>query len=113
MASSSRSRSVSRRSSQNRVIGTPFDQLHDEVGAAPVGGAGVEDLGDRGMVHQGEGLPFGPEPGEDLAAVHAGLDELQGDRALDRLGLLGHVDRAHAPLADRLQQLVRADGVPG
>ena len=28
---------------------------------------------------------------------------------LHRLGLLGHVDRAHAPLADRLQELVRAD----
>ena len=27
----------------------------------------------------------------------------------DRLGLLGHVDGAHAPLADRLQQLVGAD----
>ncbi len=24
-------------------------------------------------------------------------------------GLLGHVDRAHAPLADRLEELVRAD----
>ena len=30
-----------------------------------------------------------------------------------RLGLLGHVDRAHAPLADRLQELVRADDRTG
>ena len=28
-------------------------------------------------------------------------------------GLLGHVDRAHAPLADRLEQLVRADDRAG
>ena len=61
------------------------------------------------MVHQGQGLALGLEAGEDLAAVHAGLDELQRDRAPDRLGLLGHVDRAHAAFADRLQQLVGAD----
>ncbi len=38
-----------------------------------------------------------------------GLDQLDGHQALDRLGLLGHPDRAHAALADLLQQLVRAD----
>ena len=48
-----------------------LDQLHDEVGAARVGGAGVEDPGDVGVVHQGQGLPLGLEPGEHLAAVHA------------------------------------------
>ena len=40
------------------------DQLHDEVGAARVGGAGVEDLGDVGVVHQRQGLPLGLEPGD-------------------------------------------------
>ena len=86
-----------------------LDQLHDEVGPARVGRAGVEDLGDVGVVHQGQGLPLGLEAGEDLAAVHAGLDDLQGDHALHRLGLLGHVDGAHAAFADLLQQLVGAD----
>ena len=66
-----------------------------------------------GVVHQGQRLAFGPEAGEDLAAVHAGLDELQRDCPPHRLGLLGHVDRAHAPFADRLQQLVRADDRAG
>ena len=65
------------------------------------------------MVHQGQGLAFGPEAGQDLPAVHAGLDELERDRPPHRLGLLGHVDRAHAPLADRLQELVRADDRAG
>ena len=37
-----------------------------------------------------------------------GLDELEGDAALDRLGLLGHPDRAHAAFAELLQQLVPA-----
>ena len=43
------------------------------------------------------------------AGVHAGLDQLDGDQALDRLGLLGHPDAAHAALADLLDELVRAD----
>ena len=37
-----------------------------------------------------------------------GLDQLERDQALDRLGLLGHPDRAHAAFADLLQQLVAA-----
>ena len=113
MASSSRSRSR-----QPAFVAEPgdrdaLDQLHHEVGPARVGGAGVEDLGDVRVVHQGQGLAFGPEPGEHLAAVHAGLDELERDGAPHRLGLLGHVDGAHAPLADRLEELVRADDRAG
>ena len=90
-----------------------LDQLHDEVRAARVGGARVEDAGDVRVVHQGQRLPLGVEAGEDLAAVHAGLDDLQGDEPPHRVGLLGHVDRAHAPLADRLQELVGADDGTG
>jgi hypothetical protein len=41
--------------------------------------------------------------------VHARLDDLESNLALDRLGLLGHEDRAHADFADLLQELVRAD----
>ena len=41
--------------------------------------------------------------------VHARLDDLERDLAADRLLLLGHVDDAHAALADLLEQLVRAD----
>ena len=37
------------------------------------------------------------------------LMNLSGDQALDRRGLLGHPDGAHAALADRLDELVRAD----
>jgi hypothetical protein len=61
------------------------------------------------MVHEGEGLALGPEAGDDLARVHAGLDDLQRDETFDRLGLLGHPDGPHAALADLLDQLVRAD----
>ena len=57
----------------------------------------------------GQGLALGLEPGDDLAAVHARLDDLERDLAADGLLLLGHVDDAHAPLADLLEQLVGAD----
>ena len=86
-----------------------LDQLHDEVGPAGVGGAGVEDLGDVGVVHQRQRLPLGLEAGDDLAGVHARLDDLERDLAADGLLLLGHVDDAHAAFADLLEQLVGAD----
>ena len=71
---------------------------------------GVEDPGDVGVVHHRQGLALGLEPGDDLLRVHAGLDDLQRDPAADGLGLLGHVDGAHAAFADLLQELVGADG---
>ena len=61
------------------------------------------------MVHQGQGLPLGLEPGDHLAGVHARLDDLEGNLALHGLALLGHPDLAHAPFADPFQQLVGAD----
>ncbi len=85
------------------------DQLHDEVRSAGLGGTGVEDLGDVGVVHQGQGLPLGLEAGDDLPRVHAELDDLQRHLAADRLLLLGHVDDAEASLADSFQQFVAAD----
>jgi len=45
--------------------------------------SGIEHLGDVGVVHQGQGLAFGLETGDDLAAVDAGFDELEGHFALD------------------------------
>ena len=92
----------------------PLDQLHHEVGSARTaardvapGRTGVEHLGDIGVIHQGQRLPLGLEAGQHLATVHARLHQLERDFALHRLRLLGHVDRAHAPFADLLQQLVR------
>jgi hypothetical protein len=42
-------------------------QLHHEVGPAALGRAGIEDAGDVGVVHQGQGLPLGLEAGDDIA----------------------------------------------
>ena len=66
------------------------------------------------MIHQRQRLPLGLETRQHLPAIHPGLDELQRHSASDRLGLLGHPDRAHAPFADLLQQLVSTgDGRAG
>ncbi len=89
--------------------GDAVDELHHEVGPAGFGRPGVEDPGDVRVVHHGEGLALGLEPGDDLIAVHAGLDDLERDLATDGLLLLGHVDDAHAALADLLEQLVGTD----
>ena len=56
--------------------------------------------GDVGVVHQGQRLPLGLEPGDHLLRVHARLDDLQRHLAADGRRLLGHVDDAHAPFAD-------------
>ena len=61
------------------------DQLHDEVRQAVGRGPGVEHAGDVDMVHHRQGLPLGLEAGDDLAAVHARLDDLERDLALHRL----------------------------
>ncbi len=86
------------------------DQLHDDIGVAGFGGPGVVDAGDVGMVHHGQCLALGLEPGDDLLRVHARFDDLQGHFAADGVHLLGQVDDSHAPLANLLHQLVGADG---
>ncbi len=69
----------------------------------------VEHAGDVRVIHQRQGLAFGLEPGDDRLGIHARFDDLEGDRSADGLLLLGHVDDAHAPFADLLEQLVWAD----
>ena len=86
-----------------------LDQLHDEVGPALSGGAGVEHLGDVRMVHHGQRLPLGFKTSQDLSRIHADFDELERDAALDRLRLFGDPDGAHAPFAKLLQESVRTD----
>ena len=86
-----------------------LDQLHDEVGPAAFRRAGVEDAGDVGVVHQRQRLPLRLEAGDDVARVHARLDDLQGHLAANGVLLLGDEDQAHPSLADLLHQLIGAD----
>ena len=64
------------------------------------------------MIHEGQRLAFGFEPGDDLPGVHSQLDDLEGNRTPNRLLLFGHIDRPEAALADELENLVMADDRP-
>ena len=86
----------------------PVHQFHHEERLPGRGGAAVVDAGDVGVVHQGQRLPLGIEPGQHRARVHPDLDQLQRHLTLDRLGLVGPVDGAHPPFAEDFQQRVPA-----
>ena len=81
------------------------DEFHDEVEPAGFRGPTIENACDVDMVHHRQRLPLGLEAGDDLSAVQAGLDDFEGDLALNGLGLLGHEHRAHPAFADLLQSL--------
>ena len=44
-----------------------------------MGFTGVQDLGDIGVVHDGQRLPLGLEAGDHLTGVHARLEDFQRD----------------------------------
>ncbi len=56
--------------------GDAANQLHHEIGPAGLGGAGVKNFGDAGMVHHRQRLALGFEAGDDLFGVQARLDDL-------------------------------------
>ena len=95
-------------SSQNLVSGRPLTSSMTKNGRRSARQAAVEHPGDVGMVHDGQGLPLLLEALEHGLGVHAGLDQLERDLALDRLGLLGDPDLAHAAFADLLDERVSA-----
>ena len=64
-----------------------------------------------GVLPQRQGLALGLEASDHLLGIHAELDDLQGDGAPQRLGLLGQVHIAERALADQAQQLVGPDPV--
>ncbi len=80
--------------------------LHDEVGPARGGGAGVVNAGDVWMVHQRQRLTFEREARHHLLGVHTEADDLECDLATNRLVLLGEVNDAAGTLADASHQPV-------
>ncbi len=88
-------------------------QLHDEIRPAGLLVRRVEHTRNVGMVHQRQRLPLGLKAGNDVPRIHAGLDKLERDLALDGLVLLGEENDAHAAFADRLDQPIRADRAAG
>jgi hypothetical protein len=89
--------------------GDALDVLHGEVGPARAGGPGLINMRDVRVVQQGQGLSFGLEPGDHLATVHAGLDDLERDAPSDRLVLVGQVHHPVAALAEDADELIGPD----
>src|SRR6266566_3155699 len=89
--------------------GNTAHQFHDEIRPTGLCCAAVQHPGDVEMVHQGQGLALSLEPGDDFARVHPWPDDLEGDLALHRLLLIGHIDHAETALADLLKQYVAHD----
>ena len=87
------------------------NQFHREKGPARISRAGVEHLGNVGMIHHGQRLPLGLEPGDHLLGVHAQLDDLERHTPADRLGLLRDIDYTTTTFTDPLQQLVPSEGL--
>ena len=85
------------------------DVFHHEIGPPALGRAGFEHAGDVGMIHQRQGLSLRFEPRDHLARVHAQLDDLDGDDAMNRRALLGFVNAPHAAFADQRENRVRAN----
>jgi hypothetical protein len=85
-----------------------LDQLHDEERPPRLRRSRIQHPSDVGMVHHRQSLPLLLEARDDLHGVHAQLDDLQRDLALDGPLLLGHEDGAEPALADGLQNLVGA-----
>ncbi len=73
--------------------------------------AAIQHLGNIRMVHHGQSLSLGFEPGDDLFAVHARFDDLQRDIATYGSDLFGHVDHAETTFANLLQQFVAANAL--
>ncbi len=85
------------------------DVSHHEVRRALRRGAGIEHLGDGGVVHQGQGLALGFEARHHFARVQAGFDQLESDAPAHRLLLHGQPDFAHAAFTDFLEQMIVTD----
>src|SRR5215470_4767597 len=87
--------------------------FHDEVGLTVGSGTGVEDFGDGGVIHDGEGLALGLETAEGRIVVHATAYEFESDIAADGSGLFGEPDLSHAAFAEFLEQAIGAEGFGG
>ena len=93
------------------VDGLAFHVLHREVGQA-VGGAGVEDAGEVGVVEAGEDSAFGLEAAQLLVADLLAAQELEGCAALE-LGVVRQGEDPHAAFTQQALDAVGAHLLPG
>jgi len=88
------------------------DQFHHEVRPPVLRRAGVEDPGDVGVIHHGQGCRSASKRAINLLAVHARLDDLEGDPRTTG-SVCSAIHTSPNPLPDLLQELVTADARVG
>ena len=92
------------------VDGHALDEIHHQVRLAAVGGAGVDQPGDVGVIEAGEDLPLTGEAGVQDVAIEGRAQHLDGDRlAVLIVDADPEVDRAHAAAPDFADDFVGAD----
>src|SRR6266853_6503516 len=89
----------------------PADKFHNEIWATGFGRPCIKHLGDVGVVHQRQCLPFRFKPGDHALRVHSRLDNFEGDPPADRCLLFSHVNYSVSTLTYLLEQLVVANAV--
>ena len=97
--------------SQKVVTRSPSDQLHHEVRAAVRRGAGVEHPRDVGWSNRARRLPLALEARDDPSVSMPRLTIFSATSRRRGSVCSGAVDDAHAALAERLQDVVRADRI--
>ena len=84
-------------------------ELHHEVMAPAVGDVEIEDVDDVVVADDVHGLRFVEEALDDpLVRIEAGMEHLDRHLRADG-GVLAHVDGAHSPFAEQLDDAPRAD----
>ena len=106
--SSNRCRSVSRRSSQKRVMGTPLTNSMTKKGRPLSMAPASSTRAMLGWSIIARACRSASKRARTALESMPALMTFTATSALDRLGLLGHEDRAHAAFADLFQQLVAA-----
>ena len=92
-----------------RVDRLAIDQLHDQVGDAVVGAAGIEQFGDARMIEAGEHAPLEAEPLDDGGRAPRGQDLHCGPPIELVVVALRLEDDAHAAAADFRDQPIGAE----
>ena len=86
-------------------------QFHSEERTALAALAGIEDFRDAWMIHQGQGLSFGLEPGDHIRRVHAEFDDLERDFASEGFELLGAIDDPTPAFSELFEDAVAIESV--
>src|SRR2546423_1925959 len=89
--------------------GYPDNVIHDEVGQAIVGRAGIEQPRDIWMVESRHDLAFRPEPAQDLGRVGASAQDLDRDLFFKlTISALCQENCAHSAMAKFTDDDIRA-----